>query len=148
MNSIQLNEYLSAQNENNIFKGVFSSDTLPNSFTIPAAFIVNLSPSTSIGTHWISIFIDKYHNIDYFDSFGLPARVTTILSFLKRHGRKIRYVNNQLQHLISKNCGKFAAVFVIFKILNKSTEHFIELFNQNLIINDLLIENYYNYFHN
>jgi hypothetical protein len=148
MNSLQLNDYFSAKNNHKIFKGVYSSDNLPNLFSIPAAFIVNLSPSNSEGTHWISIFIDENHNIEYFNSFGIPPKETSIIKFLERHGRTIRYVNNQIQHLMSKNCGKFAAVFIMFKMLNRPTENFIGLFNRNLILNDMLIENYFLYFNN
>jgi hypothetical protein len=148
MNSLELRKYLHNKNEKNIFKGVYSSNNLPNSFSVPAAFIVNLSPTYSPGTHWVVIYIEKNHNIDYFDSFGIPPRETSILSFLKRHGKTIFYTNQQIQHILSRNCGKFSAVFVMFKILNKPTEYFLRLFTRNLILNDLLIENYFMYFLN
>jgi len=50
--------------------GIYSVDTLPKQVEYPAALIVNLSPSTSPGTHWTAIYINKHGRGQYFDSFG------------------------------------------------------------------------------
>ncbi len=146
MNSLELAEYFQGKNQKQIFKGVYSSNNLPNSFTLPAAFIINLSPTNLPGTHWVVIFIDKQRHLEYFDSFGIYPQVPNILAFMKKQSRKITCTNQQLQHITSKNCGKFASVYVMFKLSEKSTSHFLNLFSKNLIINDRLIENYFMYF--
>jgi hypothetical protein len=142
MYSNEIDEFFRNKNDKNIYKGVFSADHLPNSFLLPAAFIVNLSPSTVPGSHWVSIFIDEDRNVEYFDSFGIEPQIPSIISFMKRHGKNIFYTNQQLQHLSSKNCGKYAIVFLLFKMSKKPTSHFINLFNKNSSINDIVIEKF------
>jgi hypothetical protein len=146
MNSIQIKNYMQRQNNTNIFKGVFASDSLPDSFSLPAGFIVNLSPSTSPGSHWISIYIDSNKNCEYFDSFGFQPKEIEIIKFMKKHSKIIKPVDIQLQHLMSKNCGKYATVFLVWRMKNKNTANFIQLFNKNLFLNEKLIEKYYKYF--
>ena len=68
-------------NHNNIFKGVFSSNNLPSkkNFTIPAAFIINLSPSHEPGSHWVGIYINKKRIGYYFDSYGYLPKIKSII---------------------------------------------------------------------
>lgn len=145
MNTFQLMDFMQFYNINKIFKGVFACDKLPVSFSLPAAFIVNLSPSSSEGSHWIAIYIDKFKQCEYFDSFGLKLNDDTIIKFMEKHGKRIHNSNIQLQHLSSIKCGKFAAVYAVFRMRNKTLSDFLQLFCKNLLINDKLIENFYNY---
>jgi hypothetical protein len=146
MNSLQIKNYMQHQNKKNIFKGVFPSDGLPNSFSLPAGFIVNLSPSNAPGSHWISIFINEEKDCEYFDSFGIEPKEVEILRFMHKNSNTVKFINTQLQHLISQKCGKYAAVYIIFRMKNKKTINFLQLFSKNLLINEKLIENYYMYF--
>ena len=55
MNSFEINKILESFDGNrNIFEGVFASDKLPKKRLrkTPSAFIVNLSPSNEIGSHF------------------------------------------------------------------------------------------------
>lgn len=146
MNTVQLLKYMKRNDKDSIFKGVFPCDRLPDSFSLPAGFIVNLSPSHSEGTHWISIFIDEQKNCELFDSFGVKMHDVRILNFLKKHGNKVIFADKQLQHLKSHNCGKFAAVYNVFRMHKKTLSDFQQLFCNNLFINDSIIERFYNYF--
>jgi hypothetical protein len=144
MNTFQLIDYMQNSNTSNIFKGVFPSDKLPNSFSLPAGFIINLSPSTSEGSHWVAIYIDRFQRCEYFDSFALPLNNKQIQEFINKHSKSQYFSDVQLQHLRSNKCGKFAAVFLNYRMRNKSL--FDYLFSKNLMINEKLIEEYYNYF--
>lgn len=72
----------------NIFKGVFPCDELPKNFTLPAAFVINLSKHNSRGSHWVGLFIDKQRNAEYFDSFGFQPNQSEIIQFIKLKSKK------------------------------------------------------------
>jgi hypothetical protein len=142
MNSIELRNYFT-KNDRKMFTGVFAVDRLPQNFTLPASFIVNLSPQNSPGSHWISIYINKDKAGYYFDSFGVAPKIEHIIKFLKKHCTKIQYNPQQIQHLNSKKCGQFAAVYLKFRISGQSSDDFLRLFNKNLSLNDQIIHRYF-----
>lgn len=85
-----------------IFKGVYACDMLPKKNSLPAAFIVNLSPHNSRGSHWIGIFIDDKREAYYFDSFGFASTETNILKFIKSHSKRLNFNAKQYQHINKK----------------------------------------------
>lgn len=85
-----------------IFKGVYACDMLPKKISLPAAFIVNLSPHNSRGSHWIGIFIDDKREAYYFDSFGFAPTETNILKFIKSHSKRLNFNAKQYQHINKK----------------------------------------------
>lgn len=128
-----------------IFKGVFPCDSLPNQFSLPAIFIINLSPHNEPGSHWVSIYISPNRNAFYFDSFGFSIKNEYILRFLREQAIRVTFNEKQLQHITSTKCGKFCCVFAI-AILNKSSiSSFMNKFSKNLFVNDIVIENMYKY---
>lgn len=113
----EIENFIQPYNNQHIFKGVYSADTLPskNKFTLPAAFIVNLSNSSSAGSHWISIYISKYNIIGYyFDSYGFAPKINTIIKWLRNVYNKVIFNKYQIQHYKSRLCGFYSSVFVIF----------------------------------
>ena len=66
MLEVILKECLSAS----ILIGIYAINTLPVYVEYPAALIVNLSSSTSTGSHWIAIYINENRQGHYFDPFG------------------------------------------------------------------------------
>lgn len=146
MNTVSINQFVKPFQRKRIFKGVFASNQLPSNFSLPALFIVNLSPSSQPGTHWISLYIDKMGTALYFDSFGLPPRNTIILRFLKMHSKKSMYNKKQVQHLSSIKCGRFACVFAVSVLRDIDLSPFFARFSNNLKINDIVVEGIYNYF--
>lgn len=129
----------------NIFKGVFPCDSLPIKFSLPAIFVINLSPHNEPGSHWVAIYIATNRYAYYFDSFGFPVNNINILRFLKKHSVRIKYNKMQLQHITSNKCGRFCCVFAI-AILKKCTiPSFLSKFCKNLYVNDIVIENMYKY---
>lgn len=129
-----------------IFKGVFPCDSLPNKFSLPAAFVVNLSNHNSRGSHWIAIYIDQLKRADYFDSFGLPPTQKDILNFLQKHSKSMTYNKKQIQHIISNKCGKYVTLFVLCKLYGKNVNEVFERFSLNLAVNEIIIDNLLKYF--
>jgi len=146
MNTISIREYISPHQRLNIFKGVFPCDALPNSFRLPAVFVINLSTHNEPGTHWVSLYISECGNAFYFDSFGMKPTNVHIISFLKMHTKRVSYNNKQLQHISSNKCGRFCCVFVVSALRKCSIDSFISRFGINLYVNDFVVENMYKYF--
>lgn len=145
MDSISINCVISSYQKLNIFKGVFPCDSLPKQFSLPAIFVINLSPRTEGGSHWVATYISMNRHAFYFDSFGLPIRNRYIHQFLKKHAIQITYNKNQLQHITSNKCGKFCCVFAITILKKCSIYSFMSKFCKNLFVNDIVIENMFNY---
>lgn len=121
------------------FKGVFAADNFPilpkNSFQV-----VNASPSTNIGTHWL-LFCNKNDVVIFADPLGLNIsfynrvykRVVTqyqkIIELLK---------NNPIQPLNSNACGLYC-LYLAHCVFNKNypkvlhiTEHDLLLFVKHM----------------
>lgn len=140
LNTLDIINIMEPFQKNNVFAGVFASDSLPNRVRLPSAFIINTSPRSSIQGHWVGLYIDEYGSAEYFDSFGFPPEQKTILQFLRLHTKKIIFNKKQIQNLSSVKCGKFAIVFILLKIYKKSFTELLKKFSTNLMINDLVIE--------
>lgn len=145
MDSISIHCAIKPFQRQNIFKGVFPCDSLPNKFSLPAIFVINLSPHTESGSHWVAAYISVNKSAFYFDSFGLPIRNSYILRFLKKHAIRVTYNKSQLQHVTSNKCGKFCCAFAISILEKCPISAFISKFCKNLFVNDIVIENMYNY---
>lgn len=145
MDTITIREYIKPYQRNNIFKGVFPCDSLPNNFRLPAAFVINLSPHDEPGTHWVAVYISESGCAFYFDSFGLKPTNFHINAFLKIHSKSVRYNRNQIQHISSNKCGRFCCVFIVSVLRNCPLHNFLSRFGVNLYVNDITIENMYNY---
>lgn len=125
----------------NIF--VVPADLLPSSFRLPAGFIINLSPSTHPGTHWVSLWIDERGCATYFDSYGFPPRTREIKSFIRLHCKKLISSPSQCQQLQSKVCGYYAACHLFYASQGVEVKIFLGKFCKNLKLNDMLIKKMY-----
>lgn len=132
--------------KNGIFKGVFASDNLPKTFSLPAAFVVNLSHHNTIGSHWIGLYIDSNRVAEYFDSFGFPPLQKDIKKFVKLHSKSFYYSKKQIQHIASNKCGKFVILFILAKMYKKDFGEILERFSSNLGVNEIVIEDLMKYF--
>lgn len=146
MDSTAIIRYVKPFQRKRIFKGVFACNQLPAVFSLPALFIINLSPSSQPGSHWVSLYITARGTAFFFDSFGLPPRNIDILRFVKLHSKKLIHNKKQLQHLSSIKCGRFACVFVVSVLRVGGVKLFFDKFSKNLKINDIVVEELYNYF--
>lgn len=146
MNSLTIQEFVKPFQRGTVFKGVFACDRLPKMTSLPALFVINLSPSSQPGSHWISLHIDEKGSAFYFDSFGMPPSNPDILRFIKMHSNKLIFNQKQLQHLSSIKCGRFACVFVISLLRGNGFKQIADKFSENLKVNDIIIEGLYNYY--
>ena len=92
--NFQLEKYIKQHPLNNqVFLGVFSEDTLPNTNVKNACMIINYSPDDKAGSHWVAMSGLNGKLPLYFDSYGLkPDGADTILGwntdfdeYLNRH---------------------------------------------------------------
>ena len=123
-----------------IFKGVYSSDRLPNfSKTKHFSCIVNLSVHSQPGTHFVAIFYNK-ESILYFDSLSLPLLNKHILAFLKSYGTPIVKNTDPIQCLESDFCGYYCILFALMVEFNTTMESFNRMFKKSTCTkNDKLV---------
>lgn len=146
MDTTSIINYVTPHQRSHIFKGVFPCDVLPSRFSLPALFVINLSRHNEPGTHWVSIYISQSGQAFYFDSFGMEPKNIYVKTFLKMHAKRMSYNRRQLQHITSNKCGQFCCVFVALILKKCSIDNFVNRFSMNLFINDIILENMYNYF--
>lgn len=103
MDNFLIRSVINTHQRHNIFKGVFPCDSLPKKFSFPAIFIINLSPNTEPGSHWVAICITSKRYAFYFYSFGFPVNNHYISHFLKKHAFKITH---NVKHITLNKCGQ------------------------------------------
>lgn len=145
MDTISIRDYIRPHQRDHIFKGVFPCDSLPHSFKLPAVFVINLSCHDEAGSHWVALYISESGNAFYFDSFGLKPSNFHINAFLKIHAKSVTYNKRQIQHISSNKCGRFCCVFAVAALKKCPLDSFINRFSLNLFVNDIAIENMYNF---
>ena len=102
------------------FIKTFAVDNLPsNLWNTTCSAIVNLSMSNHLGSHFITIFINKHNYLYYFDSYALPPPIYNhhLIQLLKKwvNRDKIRNVlDRPIQAFDSLFCGWYAAAFCMF----------------------------------
>ena len=100
-----------------VFRGVYAHDVLPRYVPDASAYIINTDDSRGRGLHWVAVYFDGRGNAEYFDSFGFPPLLQTVVGFLRRNtpGRLL-YNDRHLQNFASSACG----LYVVYYILRKS----------------------------
>jgi hypothetical protein len=95
------------------FKGVFAKDIFYFDGEIPSCYIINTGLSSTIGEHWIGLYILN-NVILYFDSLGLsPFNDFYINKLLKSINiTNLMYNNIRLQGLMSNVCGQYCIMFI------------------------------------
>lgn len=103
------------------------------------------------GEHWVCMYIPKKYseNIEYFDSFGLPAINNYFEKFISNNCKKYVYNANQLQADNSTVCGNFCVVFLNERCTKKkSLSEFVNHFSKtDREMNDAKIRKMYNKLH-
>jgi hypothetical protein len=88
--------------------------------------IFNLSPHTSSGSHWVSLFVDVKHRvIFYFDSAGdsIPKEINDFVERIKTQteSKYIFYQNHPKEHQMGNTeCGVYSLFFIITMLTGKS----------------------------
>lgn len=120
------------------FSGVYSADTLPHKRHAFSKYIVNLDSRNKKGSHWISVFF-KNDIAYYFDSYGYPPSVKSILDFLNRNSRKIYFNRVCYQDDFTTTCGYFSLYFLYRMSRNQPL---FGLSTQNKSANEKFINNF------
>jgi hypothetical protein len=92
--------------------------------------IFNLSPHTSSGSHWVSLFIDtKERVIFFFDSAGdpMPNEIKVLVKRIQKQARKLTgskyefYQNSPKEHQMGNTeCGVYSLFFIITMLTGSS----------------------------
>lgn len=127
------------------FQGVFASNELPKHITRwPAAYIVNTDPRSKPGSHWVAIFAPQRSKIEYFDPYGIPPFVNSIIKFIRRNSKRWYFNDLQFQPSapLSTACGLYCILFVRIRCGRIGFNDFVKLFAKNNTVNDVLAELY------
>lgn len=142
MNSRQIYQVLSRNVKH--FNNVYSIDTLPSVFSLPAIFIVNFDPSHLPGSHWVAIYISDTGYGEYFDSYGMRPIKSNLVHFLRLHSKHWTYNKRRLQGVISHVCGQYCCLYALYRGSGISMETFTDQFSKNnFCFNDQLIVSLY-----
>ena len=99
-------------------------------------FIINLSDSSKVGSHFISISIKEKEWV-YFDSFGSECENRYILKELEKYEKRLICAPKQVQSLNSFFCAYFTIAHLISDEKKMSLKIFLEIFeSENLEKND------------
>ena len=91
LTNIEISEYY--KNEPR-FNGVYPRNNLPETIK-KGEYVINLDEYTSIGTHWIALFIKPKYTV-YFDSFGAEHIPKNIKKFIGNKDIKANIFRLQL----------------------------------------------------
>jgi hypothetical protein len=131
-------EYILSRNifTKSIFLGALAFDELIVIKTYPACLIINTEKRSSNKTgHWIAIYFSTNKEAFFFDSYGLSPSYFKLEIFIKNNSSS--FVYNQLRIQGKKPyCGLYCVVFLIYKLSNLK---FLDLFTNNLDLNDSII---------
>ncbi len=126
----------------NIFRGVFSADTLPpikHDEIYPCSFISNTDPSDKPGQHWVAYYFESKDKLpEYFCSFGLPPLIQDLINFIPT--QIFKFSNKCLQNMTSAYCGYYAIYYILFRCHNFSYDSILKHFTKNTKMNDKYID--------
>lgn len=127
------------------FIGTFARDTLPNIKKFPAALVINTDPVSKPGEHWVSNFINKNGDGEYFDSYGFQPLHKEIMEYLNKYcAHRWCYSTVMLQSINSMTCGYYCIIYIKTRCLGYSYCNFITLFSNQTTVNDLIVSNILN----
>ena len=130
-----------------VFIGVFPSDRLPKKIKkYPIALIVNVDDHTQPGSHWLAVFIDRYHCGEFFDSYARHPSMYNekFVKFLNKHCKEWVFNEKPLQSYWSTVCGQYCLFYLLNKVKGMSLRSILAHFTNNRVQNDRLVHSYIN----
>ena len=141
MNSLQVKRALMEDAQLKvIFNGVYASDKLPTKPRRPFAIVINLDKHHQPGSHWVAVYASEMNNMQYFDSYGRPPALHSIIRFLKRVGGRWTYNENELQNTTTSVCGQYCLVYLWMRSRGHRLQDFVQLFGRHTMKNDIKID--------
>lgn len=107
------------------FKGVYAFDQF---LRIPqlkrGGYIFNTDPSSLPGEHWVGVWVENGHQVQYFDTFG---RGITDERLRKRFsGQHVVYNETVLQNITTIACGHHSLLFIGLRSVGWSMKRIVE----------------------
>lgn len=101
----------------NVFKGTFpANEILKQTYTFPAAYIINTANSYSHGKHWFVIFLEKKCknkiHAHIFDSLGGNLNKLSEAMKISLFGMSVSKNTHQYQGFTSNSCGLFCLYYI------------------------------------
>lgn len=114
------------------YLGIYSSDNIPKTLKNSlGCIVVNLSPEGTIGSHFITIILER-KQVLYIDSLGRECQISTIQDFLKCTDRVVFYQSRAMQLPFSPYCGFYCMLVVTnYEIYYEWTNPFKEEMKNN-----------------
>ncbi len=126
-----------------VFRGVFASDRLPrHHLQHPSAIVINTDPSTEPGQHWVAIYITRDGVGEYFDSYGQPPSLSSIITFLKRNTLQTVHNRISLQGPLSAVCGQYSLFFLLHRCRDIDMNTIVRFFSTNKRENDIAVNEF------
>ena len=115
----------------------------------PAFYIINASPCSHPGSHWLVVYLpkDKQRRGEWFCSYGVSPEEYRLMTedFEKFYKNNLTdrclYTSVQLQSVNSSYCGLYAILFVLFRSRNLSYADLMHCFTDNPVVNDDIVHN-------
>jgi hypothetical protein len=121
-----------------IFRGVFSVDTLPDE---PRLLVCNTDPSIKPGKHWVTIFVDSTGRGEYFDSFGQkPPGI--LEAYMNECCNDWIYNTRQLQSIVSSYCGFYCCFYCMLRCRDFDLTRIIKFFTRDTGFNDSIVHGF------
>ena len=108
------------------FIGVKSIDNMIKPKSIPAYTIVNFSPSTLPGTHFVCIMFINSKTCLYFDPLNLPYIPFLIREYMFLYSDCVYRFNFASQSILSDFCGIFSILPIMLHVNNYSPAQIFE----------------------
>uniref|UniRef100_A0A183BRD6 ULP_PROTEASE domain-containing protein n=1 Tax=Globodera pallida TaxID=36090 RepID=A0A183BRD6_GLOPA len=114
------------------YVGCFPADRIPTlTRPMPHCMVANVDSSSAGGSHWVAIYVQSTHAVDYFDSFAdWPPHSPHIHDFLRRF-HTVNRNDRALQSDRSASCGKHVIYFLCHRCrdgwtLRRVVAHIVE----------------------
>ena len=135
MNSSQIDHALGSDPcTQTMWRGVYPIDMLkrlPESQTLPAAYVVNTAPSDDAGEHWVAFYFSPDSPAEFFDSYGFGPRQKELKRFLRSAYGHSSWITNKkrLQASGSTACGQYCIFYLGLKGRGMSMEEIEKTFD-------------------
>ena len=123
-----------------LFHGVFSAEELVSMTPEVGQYVLTESRRSRLLSHFVAVIVSDTE-ILYFDSFGIECTNPSILKFLEKYDKPIRYNETTLQAMESFFCGFFCILMCLYYSKPRSWKM---NFSKNLIKNDFICIKYIN----
>ena len=130
-----------------VFEGVYACDNLPQNVdkTRESAYVINSSPSNSIGEHWLLAYVNPCsRKTIWFDSYAKPLDFYNrkISQWVKAIGYPIESSVKRIQADLSIYCGLYVLYVYYFLVRHVKLKNIVQKFSKRLLFNDKIVSGF------